>query len=114
MLMTCTAHLSHFFQVIDGLLSRRLKTAKKYVARENPVYRSIDHLVRILRADETVTASMTIRESSEEMGFSYENKDQTSYFAVNEGRIRTTPDSREIWESHFPMDGLSARKRNEK
>jgi hypothetical protein len=56
---------------------------------------------------------MTIQGSEEKMDFSYENKKQTSYFALNEGRIRTTPDSREIWENHFPMDDLSARRRHQ-
>jgi hypothetical protein len=71
------------------------------------------HLLRIPRAYEAIATSMRVRGSKEKIDFSYENNEQTSYFAVNEGRIRTTSDSREIWENNFAMDDLSARRRNQ-
>jgi hypothetical protein len=61
-----------------------------------------------------IFGSMTIRGSWEKMCFRYENKEQVSSFAMNEGRIRATPDSRKIWESHVSMEDLSARGRNQK
>jgi hypothetical protein len=114
MLMTCPAHMSHLFQVGAVLLLDRLKTVKKYLARVQPEDREVGDLLRILRAYETVSASMTVRGSWEKVGFSCERRDQSSSLAVNEARIRTILDVREMWERHFPMDGLSARRRNQK
>jgi hypothetical protein len=33
---------------------------------------------------------------------------------LDEEEIRTAPDFREIWERNFPIDRLSARRRNQK
>jgi hypothetical protein len=46
--MTCPAHMSHLFPVIDVVLFRRVQTLKKYLARTRP-RTGRDHLVRILR-----------------------------------------------------------------
>jgi hypothetical protein len=35
---------------------------------------------------------------------------QTSFFAVGERRIQTTPDFREMWERDFPIADLSVRR----
>jgi hypothetical protein len=42
-----------------------------------------DHILRISRAYGAITTSMTIQGYEEKMDFSYENKEQTSYFAVD-------------------------------
>jgi hypothetical protein len=73
-----------------------------------------DDTFRIAGPYEAVATSMTIRGSWEKAGFSYQRRDQTSYLAIDEGRIRTAPDFREIWERDFPIDSLSARRRNHK
>lgn len=114
LLLTYPAHTSHLFQVLDVLLFGKLKAFKKYLARDTTEDREIDHILRILRAYEGVTTSMTIRGSWEKAGFIYQKRDQTFYLVIDEGRIRTAPDFQEIWNRDYPIGSLSARRRNQK
>jgi hypothetical protein len=81
-------HTSHLFQVLDVLLFGRLKVFRKYLPKGDNEDREIDHILRTFRAYEAVTTSMMIRASWEKAGFSYYQRDETFYLAVDEGRIR--------------------------
>jgi hypothetical protein len=50
-------HTANLFQVLNLLLFRRLKSAKKYLPRNDRAPASIDHIMRIFKAYETVTTS---------------------------------------------------------
>jgi hypothetical protein len=52
----------------------RLKAVKEYLARDQTLYGEGDHALRILRAYESVTTSITIREFWEKGDFSYERR----------------------------------------
>ena len=69
--VTYPPHTSHIFQVLDVLLFGRLKSAKKYLPRNDGAPLQIDHLVRIFKAYEMVTTSSTIRASWVKAGFEY-------------------------------------------
>jgi hypothetical protein len=74
----------------------------------------LDAVGRSRCGEEATATSMTIRGSWEKAGFIYQRRDETFYLAVNEGRIRTAPDFREIWERDYPIGSLSARRRSHK
>jgi hypothetical protein len=57
---------------------------------------------------------MIIRASWEKAGFSYQERDGTVYFAVDEGRIWGALEFCEIWERNYPIESLSAQRRNQK
>jgi hypothetical protein len=61
-----------------------------------------------------VTTNMMIRASWEKASFSYHQRDGTFYLAVDKGRIRGAPDFCEIWERNYPIESLSAKRRNQK
>jgi hypothetical protein len=112
--ITYPPHTLHRFQVLDLLLSGRLKAAKKYISRADADPTDTDHLVRIFKAYELVTTSTTVRASWEKAGFEYCKLDDTSQLLVNNGGIRDSPEFAEIWRMNFPLDELSARWRVQK
>jgi hypothetical protein len=112
--VTYPPHTSHIFQVLDVLLFGRLKSAKKYIPRNDADASGIDHLVRIFKAYEMVTTSTTIRASWVKAGFEYCRRDDAFYLLVNDGKIRDSPDFSEIWRMNFPVEALSTRRRNQK
>jgi hypothetical protein len=114
LLSTYPTHTSPPFQVLDVLLFGRLKAFKKHFAKDAAEDREPKHIVKIRWAYEVVLTSMTIQESWEKASFTYQRRDQTSYFAIDERRIRTASDFREIWERDFPIDNLSAKRKNQK
>jgi hypothetical protein len=91
-----------------------LNAFKKYLPKDDNEDRKIDHILRIFHAYEGVTTSMMIRASWEKPGLSYHQRDGTFYLAVDEGRIREAQDFCEIWESNYPIESLSAQRRNQK
>jgi hypothetical protein len=68
-------HTSHIFQVLDVLLFRILKKAKKYPRRDDTARREVDHVLRLFRAYEQATSSVTIKASWLKTGFDYETRD---------------------------------------
>jgi hypothetical protein len=114
LVLTYPPHTSHLFQVLDVLLFGQLKVFKKYLPEDNNENREIDHILRIFRAYEGATTSMMIRASWEKAGFSYHQRDGTFYLAVDEGRIRGELDFCEIWQRNYPIESLSAQRRNQK
>jgi hypothetical protein len=77
MLIRYPAHISHIFQVLDTLLFRRLKAEKKRLLRDLNLGRDLDHVMRIFRAYELATTSLTVRSSCEKTGFRFEQRDRT-------------------------------------
>jgi hypothetical protein len=113
-IITYPAHMSHIFQILDVLLFRRLKAAKKYVPRDDTAPAGIDHLVRIFKAHETVTTSTMVRGPWSKAGFEHIISDGVSYLVVNEGKISDSPDFSQLWRIDFPMMRLSERRRGQK
>jgi hypothetical protein len=111
--VTYPPHTSHIFQVLDVLLFGRLKSAKKYLPRNDGAPSQIDHLVRIFKAYEMVTTSSTIRASWVKAGFEYCKRDGAFYLLVNDGKIRDSPEFSEIWRINFPLEALSSRRRSQ-
>jgi hypothetical protein len=74
----------------------------------------VDHILRLSKAYETVTTSMTVRACWEKAGFAYQQRDGTFYLVVYEEKIRTAPDFQEIWERDYPIGPLSTRRRSQK
>jgi hypothetical protein len=64
--------------------------------RDDGLDAHMDHILRLFRAYETVTASTTIRAAWRKVGFEYENRSTTTHLNVNEPEIRESPDFREI------------------
>jgi hypothetical protein len=112
--LTYPPHTSHLFQVIDVLLFDRLKMFKKSLPRDDNEGGEIDHILIIFRACEGVTMSMMIRASCEKAGFDYHQRDRTFYLSVDEGIIRGRRTFCEIWERNYPIESLSAQRRNQK
>jgi hypothetical protein len=77
LLITYLPHTSHIFQVLDTLLFGRLKAEKKRILRDMNLARDLDYVMRIFRAHELVTASLTVRSSWEKTGFGFEQRDVT-------------------------------------
>jgi hypothetical protein len=110
-LITYPPHTSNIFQVLDVLLFAQLKSAKKYIPRNDGAPPGIDHLVRIFKAYETVTTSTTVRNSWAKAGFEHCQRDGVSYLVINDGKIRDSPEFSEVWRKNFPIERLSARRR---
>jgi hypothetical protein len=87
LLLTYPPHTSHIFQILDVLLFGRLKALKKYLPKDNDEDRETDHILRVFRAYEGVTTSMTIRGSWEKAGLSYHRRDGTMYLSVDEEKF---------------------------
>jgi hypothetical protein len=64
-------HMSNLFLVLDLLLFGRLKSAKKYVPRNDQASASIDNIIWIFQAYETVTTSTIVRSYWEKTGFEH-------------------------------------------
>jgi hypothetical protein len=60
-LNTCPPHRSPLFHVLNVLLSGRLKSAKKYFARDDDLDPHMNHTFRVFRAYEIATMSTTVR-----------------------------------------------------
>jgi hypothetical protein len=54
-------HTSHIFQVLEILLFGLMKHSKKFQMRDDGLDAHVNHILRLFRAYETVTASITIR-----------------------------------------------------
>jgi hypothetical protein len=67
--------------------------------------------MRIFRAYELATPSLTLRSSWEKTCFGFEQRDGTWYIYVNETKIRTSPEFAEVWALNNPEESLSVRKR---
>jgi hypothetical protein len=113
LLLTYPPHTSHLFQVLDVLLFGRLKAAKKKLSRDLSLGRDLDHALRIFRAYEMATTSLTVRSSWEKAGFGFERRDGTTYLFVHEGRIRQSPEFAEVWGINYPEEALSQRRRQQ-
>jgi hypothetical protein len=108
--VTYSPHKSHLFQVLDLVLFGRLKTAKKYIPRADADPTDTDHLVRIVKTYELVTASTRARSPWKKAGFESCKLDDTSQLLIYNGKIRDSPEFAEIWRMTFPLEGLSARR----
>jgi hypothetical protein len=96
------------------MLFGNLKRCKKDQTRDENDDREVDEILRIFKAYETVTTSMTARACWEKASFTYQQRDGTFYLVVQEGRIWTAPDFQEPWEREYPIGSLSARRRSQK
>jgi hypothetical protein len=63
-------HTSNLFQVLDLLLVGRLKSAKKYLPRNDQASALIDHIIRTFKACETVTINTMVRAVGRKQGLS--------------------------------------------
>jgi hypothetical protein len=96
LVITYPPHTSHIFQVLDVLLFGILKKVKKYHRRDHTLRREVNHVLRLFRAYEQATASMTIKASWLKTGFDYETRDAATYLTVNETKIRQSDAFREV------------------
>jgi hypothetical protein len=81
-------HMSNLFQVLDLLLFSRLKSAKKYLPRNDQASTWIDHIVRISKAYQTVITNTMGRSCWEKAGFEYAKMGEAFHLLVNDGKIR--------------------------
>jgi hypothetical protein len=97
------SYTSHPFHVLDLLLFGRLKAARKYIPRADADPTDTDQLAGIFKAYELVMISTTVRASLKKSGFKYCKLDDTFQLLVNDGKIRDSPGSAEIWRMNFPL-----------
>jgi hypothetical protein len=87
-------------------MSSYLKSSKneKYQCRDDTPRREVDHVLRLFRAYEQATASMTIKASWLKTGFDYKTRGAATYLIINETKIRQGDTFREVWlfDSHPP------------
>jgi hypothetical protein len=114
LVLSYPAHTSNLFQVLDLLLFGCLKSAKKYLPRNDQSLASIDHIIRIFKAYEIVTTSTMVRSCWERAGFGYAIMGETFQLLVNDGKIRESTDFLEVWRINYPLEDLSSRKREQK
>jgi hypothetical protein len=76
-------HTSNLFQLLDLLLFGRLKSAKKYLPGCDRAPTSIDHIIRMFKAYETVTTSTMVRSGWEKAGFEYAKMGKVFHLVVN-------------------------------
>jgi hypothetical protein len=93
------------------LLFGCLKSAKKYLPRDDSQDPQVDHAMGIFRVHEIATTSSTVRGSWEKASFGFVKKDGTYYLWANEGKIRTNPEFVETWQIDYPETRLSQRRR---
>jgi hypothetical protein len=113
LVVTYPPHTSQMFQVLDRLLFGRLKLAKKHLVRDLEESAQLDHVIRVFKAYELATTSMTIRASFQHTGFDYEQRDGIWYLILNDQRLRAYPEFREVWEIDYPEESLSNRRRQQ-
>jgi hypothetical protein len=111
--ITYPTDTSHIFQVLDVLLLGLLKRSKKFQMRDNGLDAHMDHILRLFRAYETVTASTTTSVAGRKAGFEYGNRSTTTHLRVNKRQIRESPDFREVWMFDYHESWLSARRQKE-
>jgi hypothetical protein len=112
-LITYPPHTSDIFQVLDVLLFGLLKRSKRFQMRDDGLDAHVDHISRLVRAYETVTACTTIKAAWGKAEFEYENRSMTTYVSVNEQQIRESPDFREIWRFDYRESRLSTRRQKQ-
>jgi hypothetical protein len=105
---------SNLFQGLDLLLFRRLKSTKNYLPRNDQASASIDHIIRIFRAYETVTTSTMVRSCWEKAGFECAKMGEAFHLLVNDGKIRESTDFLAVWRINYPLEDLSSRSREQK
>jgi hypothetical protein len=98
---------SNLFQVLDLRLFGRLKSAKKYLPRSDWEPASIHHIIRIFKADETVTTRTMVRSCWEKAGFEYAKMGEGFHRLANDRKIRESTDFLEIWRINYPLEDLS-------
>jgi hypothetical protein len=69
--------------------------------------------MRIFRAYELATTSLTVRSSWEKTGFGFGQRDGTWYLDINETKIHASPEFAEVWALNNPEESLSVRKRQQ-
>jgi hypothetical protein len=114
LILSYPPHPSNLFQVLDLLLFARLKSAKKYLPRNDQASALIDHIIWIFKAYETVTTSTKVRNCWEKAGFEYAKMGEAFHLLVNDGKIRESTDFLEVWQINYPLEDLSSQKREEK
>jgi hypothetical protein len=73
-------HTSNLFQLLDPLPFGGLKSAKKSMPRNDREPGSIDHIIRIFKADETETTSTMVGSCWEKAGFEYAKMGETTIY----------------------------------
>jgi hypothetical protein len=111
LVLSYSPHTSNLFQVLDLLLFGRLKSAKKYLPRNEQASTSIDHIIRIFKTCETVTTNTMVRSCWEKAGFEYSKMCEAFHLLVNDGKIREWTDFLEVWRINYPLEDLSSRRK---
>jgi hypothetical protein len=101
-------HISHVFQVLDGLLFGVLKRVQNNQRRDDELRAQGDHVLRLFRIYEQATTRMIGRVFWVKTGFQYEEMDSARYLTVNEAVIRSPTVFCEIWRFGYVLDGLIA------
>jgi hypothetical protein len=83
------------------LLFGRLKSTKKYLARDGNLNSHMDHAFRAYRAYEIATTSPAVRSSWEKASLGSVKCDGTYHLWVDEGRIRASPEFVAIWQVDY-------------
>jgi hypothetical protein len=86
-------HSFQIFQVLEVLLFRRLKTAKKYLIQDIAISPQLGHVMCVFRANEQATTSSTVRG-----------------LWIEKAKIRRIPEFSEVWEIDYPETAPSARR----
>jgi hypothetical protein len=81
-------HTSNLSQVLDLQLFGCLKSAEKYLPRNDHPSASINHIIRIFKAYETVTTSTIVRSRWEKAGFEYGTMGKAFHLLISDGKIR--------------------------
>jgi hypothetical protein len=79
LLITYSPHTSHIFQVLDVMLFRRRKSAKKYLPCNQELDPHVDQTIRVFRACEIAITSTTSRGSWNKAGFGFVRRNDIYY-----------------------------------
>jgi hypothetical protein len=93
------------------MLFGRLKSAKKYLPRNQELDAQIDQTIGVFRPYEIATTSPTIRGSWGKAGFGLVRRNDTCYLWAHEDNIWRSPEFQEIWQLDYLDVWLSQRKR---
>jgi hypothetical protein len=84
-------YTSNLSQLLDVLLFGWLKSATKYLPRNDSDPAQIDHLAQIFKTCETVRTSTMVRASWLKVGFEDCKRDDAFHLVVVDKKIRDSP-----------------------
>jgi hypothetical protein len=110
MMITYAPHTTNIFQVLDISLFGIFKLIKDNVDESGMVHEITDHVVKIIGAILRLCNPPNTQSAFRKAGFESTSVPEPVFITFHEERLRETDRFREIWDIHFPTEGLSRRR----